>query len=74
MAIPDVPWQRVINAKGEVSQSPLRNGTDYIQRAMLEDEGIEFDHRGRVNLSQYKWHPPDSVIEQALAAFREKLD
>ncbi|WP_052050038.1 MGMT family protein [Leptolyngbya sp. KIOST-1] len=74
MSIPDVPWQRVINARGEVSESPLRNGTDYIQRAMLEDEGVEFDHRGRVDLSLYKWRPPDTVIEQALAAFRERFD
>lgn len=74
MTIHDVPWQRVINARGEVSQSPLRNGTDYIQRAMLEDEGVEFDHRGRVDLNKYRWRPPDSVIEQALAAFRENLD
>jgi methylated-DNA-protein-cysteine methyltransferase related protein len=71
MATSDVPWQRVINTRGEVSQSPLRNGTDYMQRALLEDEGIEFDHRGRVNLSQYKWRPPEKIIEQALASFRE---
>jgi methylated-DNA-protein-cysteine methyltransferase related protein len=74
MTASDVPWQRVINAKGEVSQSPLRNGTDYIQRAMLEDEGIEFDPRGRIDLGQYKWRPPESVIEQALIVFRETLD
>ncbi len=74
MTTDDVPWQRVINAKGEVSQSPLRNGTDYIQRAILEDEGIEFDSRGRVDLSQYKWRPPETVIEQALAVFRETQD
>lgn len=74
MANDDVPWQRVINAKGEVSHSPLRNGTDYMQRAMLEDEGIKFDNRGRVDLSQYKWRPSDTVIEQALAIFRETLD
>lgn len=63
----DVPWQRVINAKGEVSQSPLRNGTDYIQRAMLEDEGIEFDSRGRISLSRYRWQPAPELIIQALA-------
>lgn len=74
MSADDVPWQRVINAKGEVSQSPLRNGTDYIQRAMLEDEGIEFDSRGRIDLSQYKWRPPEAVLEQALAVFRETQD
>ncbi|MFQ4135547.1 MGMT family protein [Nodosilinea sp. PGN35] len=71
MAHDDVPWQRVINARGEVSESPRRNGTDYLQRAILEDEGIEFNSRGRIDLGRYKWCPPDSVIEQALAAFRE---
>lgn len=67
MALDDIPWQRVINAKGEVSHSPLRNGTDYIQRAMLEDEGIEFSPQGRINLSRYRWHPPPELVEAALA-------
>ncbi|MGB3136465.1 MAG: MGMT family protein [Nodosilinea sp.] len=67
----DIPWQRVINAKGEVSQSPRRNGSDYVQRVMLEGEGIPFDRYGRIDLSQYRWHPPDSVIEQALAVFKD---
>jgi methylated-DNA-protein-cysteine methyltransferase-like protein len=68
MATSDIPWQRVINAKGEVSQSPHRNGTDYLQRAILEDEGIVFDHRGRIDLSQYKWNPPDDLIERAMTS------
>lgn len=67
METSDVPWQRVINAKGEVSQLPLRNGTDYLQQAMLEDEGIEFDDRGRVDLSRYRWRPGESEIETALS-------
>lgn len=70
----DVPWHRVINAKGEISQSPLRYGNDYRQRALLEDEGIAFDQGGRIDLGQYRWRPPDAVIEQALAVFRETLD
>ncbi|WP_017300180.1 MGMT family protein [Nodosilinea nodulosa] len=74
MTMADVPWQRVINAKGEVSESPRRNGTDYIQRVLLEDEGIEFDHRGRIDLGQYRWRPPDSIVERALEAFSEALD
>lgn len=51
-----VPWQRVINSKGEIS------GRDYPdavrgQRARLEDEGVEFDGRGRVDLKKYGWKP-----------------
>lgn len=57
MNLADVPWQRVINAKGEVSESPFRNGTDYLQRSLLEQEGIKFNDNGKVNLKQYLWRP-----------------
>lgn len=54
---PDIPWHRVINAKGEVSHSSLRKGSDYLQKHLLEEEGIKFDAKGRVNLPQYQWQP-----------------
>jgi len=47
----DVPWQRVINSKGEISPRP---GAEH-QRSLLEDEGVEFDLRGRVDLSRFGW-------------------
>lgn len=53
----DVPWHRVINTKGEISQSPFRYGTDYLQRSLLEQEGIEFNPNGKISLSEYQWHP-----------------
>jgi methylated-DNA-protein-cysteine methyltransferase-like protein len=53
----DVPWHRVINAKGEVSRSPFRNGTDYLQQELLEQEGITFSTTGKIRLSQYRWQP-----------------
>jgi methylated-DNA-protein-cysteine methyltransferase related protein len=65
MATSDIPWQRVINAKGEVSHSPLRQGTDYLQRAILEAEGLEFDAQGRIDLTRYRWQPPAELVEQA---------
>ncbi|KST62832.1 MGMT family protein [Mastigocoleus testarum] len=51
----DIPWHRVINAKGEISYSPLRRGMDYLQRNLLENEGIEFSAEGKINLNKYKW-------------------
>jgi methylated-DNA-protein-cysteine methyltransferase related protein len=51
----DVPWHRVINAKGEISESPFRMGGDYLQRSLLEAEGVEFSCEGKVNLRQYRW-------------------
>ncbi len=52
----DVPWQRVINAKGEVSARSTP-GVEGLQRAALEREGVVFDARGRVDLGRYQWRP-----------------
>jgi methylated-DNA-protein-cysteine methyltransferase-like protein len=51
-----VPWQRVINAKGECS-ARSEPGGEHVQRQMLEREGIVFDARGRVDLSTHGWKP-----------------
>jgi methylated-DNA-protein-cysteine methyltransferase related protein len=53
----DVPWQRVINAKGEISASPFRQGGDHLQRSILESEGIEFNQQNKINLRKYQWRP-----------------
>lgn len=57
MRLSDIPWHRVINAKGEISHSPLRHGTDSLQRLLLEQEGIKFSPEGKINLREYQWRP-----------------
>lgn len=52
-----VPWHRVINAKGEISHSPLRHGADYRQRSLLEQEGVKFSAEGKINLREHLWRP-----------------
>jgi methylated-DNA-protein-cysteine methyltransferase-like protein len=54
----DVPWQRVINARGEVSRRSTP-GCEGVQRAALESEGVGFDSRGRVDLARYQWRPAE---------------
>lgn len=51
----DIPWHRVINSKGMISESPFRQGADNQQRHLLEQEGIEFNSEGKINLRQYQW-------------------
>lgn len=58
----DIPWHRVINAKGEVSESPRRYGSDHRQRALLEQEGIQFSPNGKVQLRIYRWQPDISIL------------
>ncbi len=53
----DVPWHRVINARGEIS--PRSHGDSHeLQRMLLESEGVEFDRTGRVDLKKYRWIAP----------------
>jgi methylated-DNA-protein-cysteine methyltransferase-like protein len=56
----DIPWHRVINAKGEVSTSPARCGGDALQRSLLEQEGIKFSKEGKVNLREHLWNGIDN--------------
>lgn len=52
----DVPWQRVVNARGEVSPRVGDPGwARGYQRHRLEEEGVEFDARGRIDLEQFGW-------------------
>jgi len=69
----EIPWHRVINAKGEVSRSPLRNGTDYLQQSLLEAEGIEFDQTGKLDLPRYRWVADAAALAIALDRIRETL-
>lgn len=50
----DVPWQRVINARGMIS---MQGATGARQRALLESEGVVFDESGRVDFSGVGWVP-----------------
>jgi methylated-DNA-protein-cysteine methyltransferase-like protein len=58
----DVPWQRIINSKGEISPRP---GAEK-QRQLLEEEGVEFDERGRVDLKVYGWEGLDAPEQPKL--------
>jgi methylated-DNA-protein-cysteine methyltransferase-like protein len=38
----------------------LRYGVDYLQRSLLEAEGIEFNQNGKIDLRRYRWQPKES--------------
>jgi methylated-DNA-protein-cysteine methyltransferase-like protein len=56
-----VPWHRVINGRGMVSERGGGDGAS-VQRRMLEAEGMEFDERGRVDLSVVGWRGPGAGV------------
>jgi methylated-DNA-protein-cysteine methyltransferase-like protein len=50
----DLPWQRVVNSKGEITE---RNGLEAKRhKLLLEDEGVPFGVRGRIDMKKYSWN------------------
>ncbi len=54
-----VPWQRIINSSGGISTRGTR------QRRLLEQEGIVFDARERIDLGTYRWEGPAAEWAEA---------
>ena len=54
----DVPWQRVLNSQGKISNRPDAGR----QRALLIAEGVVFI-KDRLSLHEYQWPGPNGVAE-----------
>ena len=54
----DVPWQRVINSQGKISERP---GAEK-QRQLLEEEGVVFV-KDKVDMKKYGWGGPGEADE-----------
>ena len=61
-----VPWQRVINAQGRISFKGQTVRAD-LQRRLLEQEGIVFDLKGRVDLKRLRWRFDPSAMDEGAA-------
>jgi len=55
----DVPWQRVINSQGKISDRP---GAER-QRQLLEEEGVVFV-KDKVDMKKYGWRGPGDEVRQ----------
>ncbi|HWT54852.1 MAG TPA: MGMT family protein [Rhodocyclaceae bacterium] len=52
-----LPWHRVVNAKGMISERGDDGVAAHRQRQRLEREGVRFDARGAIPLKEYLWQP-----------------
>ncbi len=53
-----IPWHRVINSQGKIS-FPEGSPQAQEQRYLLEQEGVQFDHQGKVDFAIVAWQGPD---------------
>lgn len=56
----EVPWWRVVNARGEIRTSSDADGSSE-QRRRLMAEGVPFDDQGRIELRLCGWDALDIV-------------
>lgn len=50
----NVPWHRVVNARGEISLRPTSGYPE--QRARLQAEGVRFSRTAKIDLKKYGWN------------------
>ena len=55
----NVPWHRVINSQGLNTMSLSKNGTDWIQKELLMNEGIKFNSKMKIDIKKYLWRPKE---------------
>ncbi|MBI3654508.1 MAG: MGMT family protein [Acidobacteria bacterium] len=53
----NIPWHRVINARGSTSTGRLILHEPDLQRLLLEHEGVIFNDKAQCDLSVYQWSP-----------------
>jgi len=59
-----IPWHRVINSQGKISQNPHRQGSDIIQYQRLQREGIPITHIDqKIDLATVGWDPESLLLE-----------
>ncbi len=72
-ASPDVPAQRVVNSKGELSGSWAFGSPDRM-RLLLESEGIIFSDEGRIDLKRYGWDPSHDLSQTQIEEIFNSVD
>lgn len=58
-----LPWHRVVNAKGEVAIKDTEGA--FVQKGLLLQEGIQLTAAGKINLKEYRYYPTvDWIVEE----------
>ncbi|MCD9022127.1 MGMT family protein [Cohnella silvisoli] len=59
----NLPWHRVVNAKGEIA---IQEGEGrYMQQLYLENENVEIGLGGRIDLDVYRFIPQPASVQKA---------
>ena len=51
----DLPWHRIVNIQGRIAVRDEES--QFSQRKLLQDEGVEVDQNDRIDLSRFRFDP-----------------
>jgi len=58
----NTPWWRVINNAGRISTT-CHDHTATMQKKKLMLEGIDVDHKLKIDIEKYRWRPDPETLE-----------
>ena len=56
----NLPWHRVVNREGKIALDESQGHDE--QKRLLQAEGVEFDHAGRIDLDRFGWIPNALIV------------
>lgn len=59
----DLPWQRVVNKKGYISNRGGDMNIKNLQKSLLEQEGIEVSEEFVIDLEKYGWWSDEKTLD-----------
>ena len=65
----DLPWHRVVNARGQVSLRTSGLDHEDLQTQLLQREGVKFV-AGTISLALFRWRPRGAMIAAAVSERR----
>ena len=60
---PDFPWWRIINNAGIITIKGAAVANKWMQKELLESEGVEVSADYEVDMARYRYHLPISGVE-----------
>ncbi|PSL31636.1 methylated-DNA-protein-cysteine methyltransferase-like protein [Planomicrobium soli] len=55
-----LPWHRIVNSQGKLVLADEE--ARHLQRTLLEQEGVEINRSGLIDLEMYRHNPDDSMV------------
>lgn len=60
----NIPCHRVVKSDGSLANGFAFGGPS-IQKQLLQQEKVDFDHEGKINLSKFLWEIPKKYLHQS---------